>query len=86
MASLTIRNIDDDLKRKLQVRAARNGRSMEQDLRLALQDLVAEERKPRLRSEAEARVIYEQLRALGQPPLEPIDQKAVSDELYDYLP
>ncbi|MBB3937513.1 FitA-like ribbon-helix-helix domain-containing protein [Aureimonas phyllosphaerae] len=86
MASLTIRNIDDDLKRKLQIRAARNGRSMEQDLRLALQNLVAEERKPRLRSEAEARVIYEQLRALRQPPLEPIDQKAVSDELYDYLP
>ncbi len=86
MASLTIRNIDDDLKRKLQVRAARNGRSMEQDLRLALQDLVADERKPRLRSEAEARVISGQLRALAQPPLEPIHRKAASDELYDDLP
>lgn len=86
MASLTIRNIDEDLKRKLQVRAARNGRSMEQDLRLALQALVAEEPQSPYRSEAEAKLLYDQIRALARPPLEPFDQKAVSDELYDYLP
>jgi len=33
MASITIRNLDDDLKRRLKVRAARNGRSMEEELR-----------------------------------------------------
>lgn len=86
MASLTIRNIDDDLKRKLRVRAARNGRSMEQDLRLALQALVAEEETPRRRSQAEAKIVYERLMALGKPPLQPFDVKTASDELYDYLP
>lgn len=33
MASITIRNLDDDLKRRLRVRAAENGRSMEQEVR-----------------------------------------------------
>ena len=33
MASLTIRNLDDSLKRRLRVRAARHGRSMEAEAR-----------------------------------------------------
>jgi phosphopantothenoylcysteine decarboxylase/phosphopantothenate--cysteine ligase len=33
MASITIRRLDDALKRKLRLRAARNGRSMEEELR-----------------------------------------------------
>jgi plasmid stability protein len=33
MASLTIRQLDDKLKQKLRVRAAHNGRSMEQEAR-----------------------------------------------------
>ena len=33
MATITIRNLDDKLKRKLQVRAALNGRSMEAEAR-----------------------------------------------------
>ena len=36
MATLTIRNLRDDLKKQLQVRAARNGRSMEEEIRLIL--------------------------------------------------
>ena len=40
MASITVRNLDDDLKHRLRIRAAENGRSMEQEareiLRLAL--------------------------------------------------
>ncbi|WP_069862062.1 FitA-like ribbon-helix-helix domain-containing protein [Pseudomonas citronellolis] len=32
MASITIRNLDDDLVARLRVRAARNGRSMEEEL------------------------------------------------------
>ena len=85
MASVTIRNIDDDLKRKLQVRAAGNGRSMEQELRVVLQALV-EEPPPQRRSQAEAQIVFERLMALGQPPLEPFDQKAVSDEINDFVP
>src|SRR6266850_2265039 len=33
MASLTIRQLDDDVKRRLRLRAARNGRSMEEEAR-----------------------------------------------------
>ena len=42
MASITVRNLEDGLKRKLRVRAAQNGNSMEQEardiLRAALDD------------------------------------------------
>ena len=36
MATLTIRNLDDRLKRNLRLRAARHGWSMEQEVRLIL--------------------------------------------------
>ena len=36
MASITIRNLDDDVKTRLRIRAAGNGRSMEQEARLIL--------------------------------------------------
>jgi plasmid stability protein len=35
---LTIRGIDDDLKRQLRIRAAENGRSMEEEVRQILRD------------------------------------------------
>jgi plasmid stability protein len=41
MVTLTIRNLDETVKRKLQVRAALNGRSMETEARACLADLVA---------------------------------------------
>ena len=36
MATLTIRNIDEDLKSSLRVRAALNGQSMEEEVRVIL--------------------------------------------------
>lgn len=33
MASITVRNLDEDLKRRLRIRAAENNRSMEQEVR-----------------------------------------------------
>src|SRR6476659_4315808 len=36
MASITIRQLDDDLKQRLRLRAARNGRSMEEEARIIL--------------------------------------------------
>ena len=33
MASITVRNLDEELKRRLRIRAARNGNSMEQEAR-----------------------------------------------------
>jgi plasmid stability protein len=40
MATLTIRNVDETVKRRLQVRAALNGRSMEAEARAILTALV----------------------------------------------
>lgn len=40
MATLTIRNLDDELKARLRVRAARNGCSMEQEVREILKRAV----------------------------------------------
>lgn len=36
MASITIRNLDDEIKHRLRVRAAKNGRSLEEELRVIL--------------------------------------------------
>ena len=38
MASMTIRNLDDDLKARLRLEAARHGRSMEEEARVILRD------------------------------------------------
>ncbi len=43
MASITIRKLDDAVKAKLRVRAAANGRSMEEEARVILREAVEEE-------------------------------------------
>jgi len=47
MSSITIRNLDDSLKRKLRVRAAEQNRSMEEEARDILRRVLSEERAPR---------------------------------------
>ena len=42
MASITIRNLDDEVKQRLRVRAAQHGHSMEQEARNILQAALAE--------------------------------------------
>jgi plasmid stability protein len=46
VASITVRNLEDGLKRKLRVRAAQNGRSMEQEARDILRAALDEESTP----------------------------------------
>ena len=46
MASITIRNLDDDVKTSLRMRAAANGRSMEEEARLLLREAVGREAVP----------------------------------------
>ena len=48
VASITIRNLDDEVETRLRVRAAENGRSMEEEARLILRDAVG--RKPSSRN------------------------------------
>ena len=47
MASITIRNLDDDIKRRLRVRAAEHGRSMEEEARDILRQVVGQPGAPR---------------------------------------
>ena len=46
MASITIRNLDDDVKTRLRIRAAGHGRSMEEEARLILREAVDRKASP----------------------------------------
>ena len=46
MASITIRKLDDEVKTRLRVRAAANGRSMEEEARRILAEAVERESAP----------------------------------------
>ena len=66
VASITIRNLDDDVKTRLRVRAAQHHRSMEEEVRIILRDAV--ERKADTRNLAE--VIRARIAPLGGVDLE----------------
>jgi phosphopantothenoylcysteine decarboxylase/phosphopantothenate--cysteine ligase len=71
MASITIRGLDDDLKRRLRLRAARNGRSMEDEARTILRDMAAAaDETPAANSSA--RRSAPAARAAPQPDAEPV--------------
>ena len=74
MASITIRNLDDDVKTRLRVRAAGNGRSMEEEARLILAEAVDREPAP---AEGLGTAIHELFKPFGGvelelPPREPM--------------
>ena len=66
MASITIRKLDDGLKRRLRVRAAENGRSMEEEARDILRRTVGTPPPPK----DLGRVIHARFAALGGVELE----------------
>ncbi len=47
MASITIRNLNDDIKQRLRVRAAEHGRSMEEEVRDILRRVMGDGAPPR---------------------------------------
>lgn len=67
MASITIRNLDDDVKRRLRVRAAEHGRSMEEEARDILRQVVGQPSAPRNLGEA----IHSRFAAVGGIDLPP---------------
>ena len=76
MASITIRNLDDDVKTRLRVRAADNGRSMEEEARLILREAVGRETAP---EKGLGTAIHELFKPLGGvelelPPREPMHE------------
>ena len=46
MASMTIRNLDEDIKQRLRVQAAEHGRSMEEEARAILRTALTEAASP----------------------------------------
>jgi plasmid stability protein len=68
MATLTIRNLDEKVKRRLQVRAAINGRSMEAEARELLSELAT--RSPGAPREGLGTAIHKRFAALGGVDLE----------------
>ncbi|TIL85726.1 MAG: hypothetical protein E5Y73_28770 [Mesorhizobium sp.] len=81
MGTLTIRNLDDDLKQKLRERAARHGVSMEQEARNLLLKEVAVT-KERDGDFVTAEEILEFGRRLKQADF---DQKKFTDDLWSFI-
>lgn len=74
MAGITIRDLDAETKERLRIRAARHGRSMEEEVRAILRSTLAESESPPLRL---GTAIHDRFRALGGvelelPPREPM--------------
>ncbi len=74
MASITVRNLEDGLKRRLRIRAAENGRSMEQEARDILREALQRETAP---TKGLGTAINERFKRLGGvdleiPPREPM--------------
>ena len=73
MASITIRNLDDDVKRRLRVRAAEHGRSMEEEARDILRQVVGQPNTPRNLGQA----IHARFAAVGSVDLPPTKRGAM---------
>lgn len=68
MASITIRNLNDEVRTSLRVRAARHHRSMEEEVRLILTEAVAHEAVP---ARGLGTAIYKLFKPFGDINLEP---------------
>jgi plasmid stability protein len=66
MSTLTVRNLDEDLVRRLRIRAAENGRSAEAEHREILRAALAGEARPPTRAEAADRLAEFRRRTGGQ--------------------
>jgi plasmid stability protein len=73
VASITIRNLDDDIKQRLRVRAAEHGRSMEEEARDILRRVMTDAASPRdLAAAIRARVTAAARAELKLPARDPL--------------
>lgn len=79
MGTLTIRNLDDNVKRELRKRAAERGVSMEQEAR----DRLAESLQQKQKGDQNRKPTVEEILAFGRKPEFPFDQKKLTDEMWD---
>lgn len=81
MASITIRNLQDDVKRRLRIRAAEHGRSMEEEAREILREVVSEAKPTHnLAAAIRARVTPLGGVMLDLPPREPMRDPPAFDQ------
>jgi plasmid stability protein len=88
MAMITVRKLADEEIRELRMSAAKRGVSMEQEARDRLRRPLSEPDRPAAGAEDgrwRLAATRERLLALGVKPEAPVDHKAESDALYDYL-
>jgi len=76
MASITIRNLEEATKRKLKVRAAMHGHSMEQEVREILKSALNSAPKKQVNLGA---AIHRRFARLGGVDLEPLPREFVRD-------
>jgi plasmid stability protein len=76
MASITIRKLEEGTKRKLKVRAALNGRSMEQEAREILKSALRQ--KPKSGADL-VQAIRQRFAPLGGVELEPLPREPMRD-------
>ena len=76
MASIVIRNLDEATKRRLKIRAATNGRSMEQEAREILKNALAQKSMKRANVAERVREIFA---PLGGVDLERLPREAIRD-------
>lgn len=76
MASITIRNLEEVTKRKLKVRAAINGRSMEQEAREILKRALQPTGKKQVNL---GEAIHRRFARLGGVELEPLPREPMSE-------
>jgi len=79
MASITIRNLEETTKRKLKIRAAMNGRSMEQEAREILKSALQQKpEKPKTGADL-AESIRRRFAPFGGVELEPLPRTPIRD-------
>lgn len=79
MASITIRKLEETTKRKLKVRAAMHGRSMEQEAREILNSALRQKTpKPRTGGDL-AEAIHRRFARFGGVELEPLPREVMRD-------
>ena len=75
MASLTIRNLDENVKKQLRIRAAEHGRSMEEEVREILRHAMAGPALPRKLGDA----IHRRVAGLGGVEIEPFPREPMRE-------
>lgn len=80
MASITVRNLGESTKRKLKIRAAQHGRSMEQEVREIIESSLRQNDVEQPKTGAElAESIHRRFARLGGLELEPLPKEFMRD-------